>query len=190
MGSLESDTTEWLHFHFSLSCIGEGNGNPLQRSCLENPREGKPGGLPSMGSHRVGHDWSDAAAAVGILLPSRRHSVDPWVGKIPWSRKWQPTPVFSPGKSHGQRSPVGYSTWGRRRVGNNIPQKKRGALLRKGASWTNTHASRPLGEHTRWLGKALGRTTNSYHFKFFQSPGSPNSPISSSSHLWLMLLIM
>ena len=37
MGLLESDTTEWLHFHFSLSCIGEGNGNPLQCSCLENP---------------------------------------------------------------------------------------------------------------------------------------------------------
>ena len=36
----ESDTTEWLHFHFSLSCIGEGNGNPLQCSCLENPRDG------------------------------------------------------------------------------------------------------------------------------------------------------
>ena len=55
-GSLESDTTERLHFHFSLSCIGEGNGNPLQCSCLENLRDGKPGGLLSMGSHRVGHD--------------------------------------------------------------------------------------------------------------------------------------
>ena len=40
MGSLESDTTERLHFHFSLSCTGEGNGNPLQCSCLENPRDG------------------------------------------------------------------------------------------------------------------------------------------------------
>ena len=40
MGSEESDTTERLHFHFSLSCIGEGNGNPLQCSCLENPRDG------------------------------------------------------------------------------------------------------------------------------------------------------
>ena len=40
MGSLESDMTERLHFHFSLSCIGEGNGNPLQCSCLENPRDG------------------------------------------------------------------------------------------------------------------------------------------------------
>ena len=39
-GHEESDTTERLHFHFSLSCIGEGNGNPLQRSCLENPRDG------------------------------------------------------------------------------------------------------------------------------------------------------
>ena len=104
MGSLRLDTTEQLHFHFSLLCIGEGNGNPLQCSCLENPRDGgawraavygvarsrtrlsnftftfhfhalekemathsnvlawripgmgEPGGLPSMGSHRVGHD--------------------------------------------------------------------------------------------------------------------------------------
>ena len=59
----ESDMTEWLHFHFSLLCIGDGNGNPLQRSCLENPRDGEPAWLPSMGPHRVGHDWSDIAAA-------------------------------------------------------------------------------------------------------------------------------
>ena len=39
-GCEESDTTEQLHFHFSLSCIGEGNGNPLLCSCLENPRDG------------------------------------------------------------------------------------------------------------------------------------------------------
>ena len=38
----ESDTTERLHFRFSLSCIGEGNGNPLQCSCMENPRDGGP----------------------------------------------------------------------------------------------------------------------------------------------------
>ena len=116
-GSWGSDTTEWRHFHFSLSCIGEGNGNPLQCSYLENARdrgvwwaaiygvaEGRtqlsdvtfsfhfhalekemathssvlawripgteePGGLPSMGSHRVGHDWSDlAAAAAGLCM--------------------------------------------------------------------------------------------------------------------------
>ena len=40
-GSLESDMTERLHFHFSLSCTGEGNSNPLQCSCLENPRDGE-----------------------------------------------------------------------------------------------------------------------------------------------------
>ena len=56
MGSLESDTTERLHFDFSFSCIGEGNGNPLQCSCLESPRGGKHGGLLSMELHRVGHD--------------------------------------------------------------------------------------------------------------------------------------
>ena len=39
-GHKESGTTEQLHFHFSLSCIGEGNGNPFQCSCLENPRDG------------------------------------------------------------------------------------------------------------------------------------------------------
>ena len=38
--------------------------------------------------------------------------VDPWVGKIPWRRAWQPTLVFLPGESHGQRSLVGYSPWG------------------------------------------------------------------------------
>ena len=37
--------------------------------------------------------------------------LDPWVGKIPWRRKWQPTPVFLPGKFHGQRSLVDYSPW-------------------------------------------------------------------------------
>ena len=55
-GPEESDTTEQLHFHFSLSCIGKGNGNPLQCFCLENPGTEEPGGLPSMGSHRVVHD--------------------------------------------------------------------------------------------------------------------------------------
>ena len=66
-GHEESHTTEQLHFHFSLSCIGGGNGNPLQCSCLENPRNGGARGLPSMGSHRVGHDWSDLAAKYSLI---------------------------------------------------------------------------------------------------------------------------
>ena len=46
----------------------------------------------------------------------RRYGFSPWVRKIPWKRKWQPTPVFLPGKSQGQRSLVGYSPWGCKRI--------------------------------------------------------------------------
>ena len=45
----------------------------------------------------------------------RRHRFDPWGGKIFWRRKWQPTSVFLPGKSHGQRNLVGYSPWGHKK---------------------------------------------------------------------------
>ena len=55
-GHYESDTINRLHLHFSVSRIGEGNGNPLQCSCLRIPGTGEPGGLLSMGSYRVGHD--------------------------------------------------------------------------------------------------------------------------------------
>ena len=45
------------------------------------------------------------------------------VRKIPWRRKWQPTPIFLPGKSHGQRSLAGYSPWGHKRVGCGLATK-------------------------------------------------------------------
>ena len=47
-----------------------------------------------------------------VCLEFRRPGFNPWVGKIPWRRKWQPTPVLLPGESHGGRSLVGYSPWG------------------------------------------------------------------------------
>ena len=47
-------------------------------------------------------------------LQCGRCRFDPWVGKIPWRRTWQPTPVFLPGESHGQRSLVGYGPWDRK----------------------------------------------------------------------------
>ena len=129
--------TEWLHFHFSLSCIGEGNGTPLQCSCLENPRNGRawwvairgvtksqtwlsdftftfhfhalekemaphsstlackipwmeePGGLPSVGSLGVGHDW-----VTSLTLFTFMHR----------RRKWQPTTVFLPGECQGREA--------------------------------------------------------------------------------------
>ena len=134
--------TKRLHFHFSLSCIGGGNGNPLPCSCLENPRDGRawwaavygvaqsrtrlkwlsssmnftekamathsstlawkipwmeePGRLQSMGSLRVWHKW-----ATSLSLFTFMH----------WRRKWQPTPMFLPGESQGQRSLVGCCLW-------------------------------------------------------------------------------
>ena len=81
----------------SLS-VGEGNGNPLQYSCLENPWTEEPGRLQSMGSLRVGHDW-----ATSLSLFTFMH----------WSRKWQPTPVFLPGESQGWGSLMGCHLWGR-----------------------------------------------------------------------------
>ena len=84
-----------------------------------------PGVLRFMGSQRVGHEWATelnwterysqaslVAQVINKCLQCRRQSFDPWVGKIPWRGKWQPTPVFLPGKSHGQRSLVGYSEQG------------------------------------------------------------------------------
>ena len=48
-----------------------------------------------------------------------RDTFDPWVGKIPWSRAWQPTPAFLPGESDGQRSLAGYSPQNHKKVGHN-----------------------------------------------------------------------
>ena len=50
-------------------------------------------------------------SVVKYCLKCRRCGFYPWVGKIPWRKKWQPTPVFLPGESRGQRSLVGYSLW-------------------------------------------------------------------------------
>ena len=63
--------------------------------CWPVLNKGFPGGTSSKES---AHQWRR----------HKRHWFDPWVGKIPWKRAWQPTPVFLPGESHGQRSPVGH----------------------------------------------------------------------------------
>ena len=147
----------------SWNC-GEGNGTPLQYSCLENPMDGgawkaavhgvverrtrlsdfpftfhfhalekemathssvlawripgtgEPGGLPSMGSHRVGHNWSDLAVAgrarglssgstvknLSAMQETEEAPVHSLGQKDPLSRKWQPTPVLLPRKDHAQ----------------------------------------------------------------------------------------
>ena len=56
--------------------------------------------------------WNSHKESACQCRRCKRHRFDPWVGKSLWSRKWQPTPDFLPGKSHGQRSLGGYSPWG------------------------------------------------------------------------------
>ena len=57
--------------------------------------------------------WPNGKESTCQCRRRKRLGFSPWVGKIPWRRKWQPTPVFLPGESHGQRSLVG-SPWGRK----------------------------------------------------------------------------
>ena len=75
---LPSEKRGWIE-RMILTCIREGNGTPLQDSCLENPMDGGACRLQSMGSLRVGHNW-----ATSLWLFTFMH----------WRRKWQPTPLF------------------------------------------------------------------------------------------------
>ena len=89
---------------------------------------GEPGGLPSMGLHRVGHSCSDLAAAAAAVSSSDKESTCNagatgdtssilGSGRYPGGRrKWQPTLVFLPGEAHGQRSLEGYSPWGHKEL--------------------------------------------------------------------------
>ena len=85
----------------------------------------EPGGLQSIGLQRVGHDWetntftfqikflkSMTSLVAQIVKNLPKIQFNPWIQKIPWRRKWQPTPVFLPEEFHGRRSLVGYSQWG------------------------------------------------------------------------------
>ena len=81
--------------------------------------------------------WASLVAQwLRIHLQFRSLGLDPWVGKILWSRQWQPTPVFLPGKSHGQRSLVAYSPLGRKRVGHDLLTKQQQVHIH---THTHTH---------------------------------------------------
>ena len=76
-GRYESDTTEWLHFYFSLSCTGEGNGNPLQCSCLENPRDRGAWWAAVYGvaqSRTRLKRLSSSSKEFDLYIPNQRHS--------------------------------------------------------------------------------------------------------------------
>ena len=68
----------------------------------------------------------------------RRCRFDPWVGKIPWRRKWQPTPVFLPAEFHGQRSLAGYSPWTQRRVKTWLSTHEHNNIQATGIPWERT----------------------------------------------------
>ena len=83
-----------------------------QTGALYQPR----GGIWEGGSQGRGYMYIDSASLVAQMLKRlsavRETWFDPWVRKIPWRSKWQPSPVLLPGKSHRRRSLVGYSPWG------------------------------------------------------------------------------
>ena len=80
------DTTERLHFHFSLSCIGEGNGSPLQCSCLENPRDGGAwwAAIYGVAQSRTRLKWLSSSSSnlvydmLSLTLETSRPSLDIW----------------------------------------------------------------------------------------------------------------
>ena len=83
---------------------------------LYQSREVGRGGIWEGGSQGKGYMYIDSASLVAQMLKRlsavRETWFDPWVRKIPWRSKWQPSPVLLPGKSHRRRSLVGYSPWG------------------------------------------------------------------------------
>ena len=89
-----------------------------------------------------------------------KNKVDPWVGKIPWKRKWQPTLVFLPGKSHGHRSLEGYIPWGRKRVGHDLATKQQQQITFKRTSlvvqWLRIHPCNSIeGGFNPWWGTKI-----------------------------------
>ena len=106
---------------------GEGIGYPIQYSCLENPHGQRslagycPWGCKESDTTEQLSTaqykefelprWHSGKESICQCRRHRRRGFNPWVRKIPWSRKWQPTPVFMPGKSHGHKSLADYSPW-------------------------------------------------------------------------------
>ena len=112
----------------------------------------------------------------------RRCGFDPWVGKIPWRRKWQPTPVFSPGKSHGRRSLAGYSPWDHTKsdiiewLNNNRGHRAIQREWREGKGrWRRNRTGRPLSllqihRKTNWTLNKFHKTTSDYASRGHQVP--------------------
>ena len=143
-GTPSSLCIEFLGWKTALRCGHRCHRRPLQWSLCCGflgtfPQPG-PGSVSGPGSNqKANHSWKTKVALSSIRAPKhltetaarlmreswwlsgkdsacqcRRHGFNSWVAKIPWRRKWQPIPVFLPGKSRTQRSLAGYSPWGRK----------------------------------------------------------------------------
>ena len=126
------DTRDTCSIPGSGRSPGEGNGNPLKYSCLGNPIDR---GAWQVTVHGVSKSWTQLSDyhithrinwGLHCWLRNEesacqcwRLGFDPWVQKILRRRKRQPTPAFLPGKSHGQRSLLGYSPWGHKNNSSN-----------------------------------------------------------------------
>ena len=170
-------------------------GKPLEKEMAthssvlawKTPWTGEPGGLQSMGSQGVRHDWMANTTEKPMYMyiwtslwlsgkksawQCRRHGFDPWVEKIPWRRKWQPTVVSLTEKFRGQRSPVGYSPWGRRRAGHNLVMKRQ---------YTYTHT------HTTYNWIAL---LYSWNLRYIENQLYFNYKIKLKNKVWVWLKVL
>ena len=144
---------------------GEGNGKPLQCSCLEKSMDRRAGWATV---HGVEKSWTWLSDITIIITGvnsgpggkesacqcrrCRSHGFDPWVGKIPWRRKWKPTPVVLAWRIPWTEEPVGYSPWGHRESHTTRPRaqaEKRlsniANILKWKGKWSRSVVSDSLG---------------------------------------------
>ena len=116
----------WNHVIFALLCLMQRwhNGFRFHPSCNMYH---SPISFLGLNNIPVGLPWW--LSGKRIYLQCRRPGFDSWVGKIPWEKKLQPTPVFLPGKSHGQRSLVGFSPRGYKRVRHDSATKEHYSIV-------------------------------------------------------------
>ena len=129
------------------------------------------------------HIWQALASQLTLMVQNppvsagdvKRHGFNPWVRKILWKRKWQPTSVFLPGKSHGQRNLAGYSPWGRKQLdmrnppGSSVRRIFQARILEWVAISFSRESSRPRDQtHIACVSCIAGR------FFTNEPPGKPN----------------
>ena len=112
MGSLRVGHDWVTSLSLFTSCIGEGKGNPLQCSCLENPRDGGAwwAAIYGVAQSQTRLKWL-SISMVAQMVQNLPAMLETWAWSQSWEDHWLPTPVFWPGECHGQRSLASYNPW-------------------------------------------------------------------------------